>query len=165
MWMKLARQVLLWRALHSLSELIARTIMVRFVQFYERRGLWVSSRSFNRKKNRGLHVVQEWESGPCTLSEGGSESDAMYNRLVGKFTLNFWQPVHICITPIRLTKMRENCLQQFDAHWECLEKRNQVCMFNNNCRLKLLTLGVYCECCDLAYGVVTNFAHLICSNL
>ena len=35
------------------------------------------------------------------------------------------------ITPfslhLRITKMRENCLQQFDAHWECLEKRNQVC--------------------------------------
>ncbi|CAA7259366.1 unnamed protein product [Cyclocybe aegerita] len=23
-----------------------------------------------------------------------------------------------------ITKMRENCAQQFDAHWECLEKRN-----------------------------------------
>jgi hypothetical protein len=34
---------------------------------------------------------------------------------------------------IRITKMRENCLQQFDAHWECLEKRNQVCI--TACRL------------------------------
>lgn len=22
--------------------------------------------------------------------------------------------------------MRENCLQEFDAHWQCLEKNNQV---------------------------------------
>jgi len=25
----------------------------------------------------------------------------------------------------RLTKMRDNCGKQWDAHWECLEKRNQ----------------------------------------
>ncbi|KAF8165755.1 hypothetical protein B0H34DRAFT_251623 [Crassisporium funariophilum] len=29
-----------------------------------------------------------------------------------------------CATDL-ITKMRENCLQQFDAHWECLEKKNQ----------------------------------------
>ena len=23
--------------------------------------------------------------------------------------------------------MRENCLQQFDEHWKCLENNNQVC--------------------------------------
>src|ERR1700691_5348295 len=28
----------------------------------------------------------------------------------------------------RITKMRENCLQQFDAHWNCLELHNQVCI-------------------------------------
>ena len=26
----------------------------------------------------------------------------------------------------RITKMRENCLQQFDTHWQCLENNNQV---------------------------------------
>jgi len=26
---------------------------------------------------------------------------------------------------IRLTKMREHCSKQWDAHWECLERRNQ----------------------------------------
>ncbi|KAF8874351.1 hypothetical protein BD779DRAFT_1450966 [Infundibulicybe gibba] len=29
-----------------------------------------------------------------------------------------------CATDL-ITKMRENCLQQFDAHWNCLEKHNQ----------------------------------------
>ncbi|KIM35163.1 hypothetical protein M413DRAFT_449872 [Hebeloma cylindrosporum] len=24
-----------------------------------------------------------------------------------------------------ITKMRENCAQQFDAHWQCLERKNQ----------------------------------------
>ena len=27
---------------------------------------------------------------------------------------------------IRITKMRENCLKQFDEHWNCLESNNQV---------------------------------------
>ena len=26
----------------------------------------------------------------------------------------------------RITKMRENCLKQFDEHWSCLESNNQV---------------------------------------
>lgn len=26
----------------------------------------------------------------------------------------------------RITKMRENCLKQFDEHWNCLEANNQV---------------------------------------
>lgn len=25
--------------------------------------------------------------------------------------------------------MRENCLEQFEAHWNCLELNNQVCAF------------------------------------
>ena len=27
---------------------------------------------------------------------------------------------------VRITKMRENCLKQFDEHWNCLEANNQV---------------------------------------
>jgi NADH dehydrogenase (ubiquinone) 1 alpha subcomplex subunit 8 len=27
---------------------------------------------------------------------------------------------------IRITKMRENCLKQFNEHWNCLEANNQV---------------------------------------
>ena len=37
--------------------------------------------------------------------------------------------------------MRENCLQQFDAHWECLEKKNQVCI--SDFRLTSLFFGFY----------------------
>ena len=29
-----------------------------------------------------------------------------------------------------ISKMRENCLQQFEAHWNCLEMNNQVCFRN-----------------------------------
>ncbi|EDR00951.1 uncharacterized protein LACBIDRAFT_186286 [Laccaria bicolor S238N-H82] len=29
-----------------------------------------------------------------------------------------------CATDL-ITKMRENCLQQFESHWECLERNNQ----------------------------------------
>ena len=25
--------------------------------------------------------------------------------------------------------MRENCLEQFEAHWNCLELNNQACIF------------------------------------
>ncbi|KAG5635935.1 hypothetical protein H0H81_009620 [Sphagnurus paluster] len=31
-----------------------------------------------------------------------------------------------CATDL-ITKMRQNCLQQFEAHWSCLEKNNQAC--------------------------------------
>lgn len=31
--------------------------------------------------------------------------------------------------PVRITKMRENCLKQFDEHWGCLEANNQVCVY------------------------------------
>lgn len=27
----------------------------------------------------------------------------------------------------RINKMRENCLEQFEAHWNCLELNNQAC--------------------------------------
>lgn len=26
----------------------------------------------------------------------------------------------------RINKLRETCLTEFDAHWQCLEKNNQV---------------------------------------
>ncbi|KAI0303929.1 Ndufa8, NADH-ubiquinone oxidoreductase complex I 19kd subunit [Russula brevipes] len=32
-----------------------------------------------------------------------------------------------CATDL-ISKMRENCLQQFEAHWNCLELNNQVCL-------------------------------------
>ncbi|KAH0840155.1 Ndufa8, NADH-ubiquinone oxidoreductase complex I 19kd subunit [Lanmaoa asiatica] len=31
-----------------------------------------------------------------------------------------------CATDL-ISKMRENCLEQFEAHWNCLELNNQVC--------------------------------------
>jgi hypothetical protein len=32
----------------------------------------------------------------------------------------------IAICFYSISKMRENCLQQFEAHWNCLELNNQV---------------------------------------
>ena len=31
-----------------------------------------------------------------------------------------------CNTAFRLTKMKTNCLEQFKAHWDCLENNNHV---------------------------------------
>lgn len=28
-----------------------------------------------------------------------------------------------------ISKLRDNCLKEFDAHWDCLEKNNQVCLY------------------------------------
>jgi NADH dehydrogenase (ubiquinone) 1 alpha subcomplex subunit 8 len=41
----------------------------------------------------------------------------------------------------RITKMRENCLQQFDAHWNCLELHNQVSLSIQLSMAKHLTLS------------------------
>lgn len=30
------------------------------------------------------------------------------------------------VLTFRISKMRESCLAEFDAHWQCLEKNNQV---------------------------------------
>lgn len=44
----------------------------------------------------------------CALSDGVSSADPILSEA------------------IRITKMRENCLKQFDEHWNCLEVNNQV---------------------------------------
>ena len=154
MWTKLARQVLRWRALHSLSELIARTITVRFVQFYENMGL-ISVLLTPSKKNKNKNKIEDFML--CKNESRDPAHCLKEGRRVTRCTTDLWVNFrwtflgacsYICITSNRLTKMRENCLQQFDAHWECLEKRNQVCI--SNCRLKVLLLGVYYACRDLA---------------
>lgn len=44
-----------------------------------------------------------------------------------------------------ITKLRENCLQEFDNHWKCLENNNQVS--------SLMVLGRYlCFSCTAASG-------------
>jgi hypothetical protein len=47
---------------------------------------------------------------------------------------------------VRITKMRENCLKQFDEHWNCLETNNQV-SYKLNIR------------------IITPIAHVICAGL
>ena len=166
MWTKLARQVHRWKALHSLLELIARTLTVRFRSLLRVKRIMTFILFFKPKfyKNRGLHVVQEWKSGPRTLSEGGSQSDAMCNRLVCiLFVWTFLLLIYICYQLIRLTKMRENCLQQFDAHWECLEKRNQVCISDSSLLLEH-TMGRKNRASFISIEWLCNFAHLTCSN-
>ena len=99
MWTKLARQVHRWKALHSLLELIARTLTVRFRSLLRVKRIMTFILFFKPKfyKNRGLHVVQEWKSGPRTLSEGGSQSDAMCNRPVGILFVWTCSPAYIYV--------------------------------------------------------------------
>ena len=33
----------------------------------------------------------------------------------------------------RITKMRENCLSEWNKHWDCLENHNQVCTLCHRC--------------------------------
>lgn len=78
------------------------------------------------KYYRGFRALQEREPGPRPLLEGGSKGDTVRDR-----------PVSTCATHqcflfeqsriSSITKMRENCGKQFDAHWECLERKNHVC--------------------------------------
>ena len=41
--------------------------------------------------------------------------------------------------------MRENCLEQFEAHWNCLEMNNQVCVLLLPSEVAWLTNGVLQE--------------------
>lgn len=73
---------------------------------------------------RGFHAVQGGEQGPCALFEGRQESDAMCDRPVSNHLLASSR-----ISRLRyhsINKMRENCLESFDAHWDCLEYNNHV---------------------------------------
>jgi hypothetical protein len=59
------------------------------------------------------------------MSEGGEARYAMCNRLVR--VIHLWFMLFIIYDdPRRINKMRENCLDQFDTHWNCLELNNQV---------------------------------------
>lgn len=33
----------------------------------------------------------------------------------------------------RITKLRENCLSEFEKHWSCLEYNNQACSLHSMC--------------------------------
>lgn len=69
---------------------------------------------------RGLYAVQIREPRPRTLLERGPESDTVCCRFVSVST-SYNRPSSYS----RIGKMRESCLQEFDAHWQCLEKNNQ----------------------------------------
>lgn len=82
----------------------------------------------NLRMERGFYALQAGEPWPRSLFEGRPTGDEMCNWPV-RFSLSIhW---YHCGTShgaaSRITKMRENCLQQFDAHWNCLELNNQVC--------------------------------------
>ena len=79
---------------------------------------------------RGLYALQGRKSRPCSLPKGGSTGNKMCDRPVRTFS--YLSPSDAHDTPFQfffgsITKMRENCLQQFEAHWSCLEMNNQVC--------------------------------------
>lgn len=55
---------------------------------------------------------------------------------------------------IRITKLRENCGKEFEAHWQCLEKNNQdfyACRTPertfNTCVFEKLVITYYSERC------------------
>lgn len=67
--------------------------------------------------------MQEWDTRSGSLLKGRTTSNAVCNRSVRSFPLSFQD---CSLTYVSITKMRENCLSQFDAHWNCLERNNQV---------------------------------------
>lgn len=79
---------------------------------------------------RGLYALQGRKSGPCSLPKGRPTGNKMCDRPVRRFSYLFSQHSRPLRFLDRINKMRENCLQQFEAHWNCLESNNQVCFQN-----------------------------------
>jgi len=82
--------------------------------------------------DRGFYALQARKSGSRPLSQGRPTGDEVCSRSVRRVPpsprfreLSEHVPYPCCLA-FRITKMRENCLQQFDAHWNCLELHNQV---------------------------------------
>lgn len=73
---------------------------------------------------RRFYALQVREQKSRTLLEGRPAGNAMCYWLVSSSVL-FLRPYWV-IHDYRINKMRENCLKEFDAHWQCLEKNNQV---------------------------------------
>jgi len=63
--------------------------------------------------------MQKREPGSRALSQRGQKSHQMCGRAVSQTSLE------VKLTG-SISKMRESCLSEFDAHWQCLEKNNQV---------------------------------------
>lgn len=76
---------------------------------------------------RRLHALQVRESGPRTLPEGGPSRHTMCARPVCIGLIQFLShPTSLFLRAYSIAKMRENCLQDFQKHWSCLEINNQV---------------------------------------
>jgi CHCH domain len=64
------------------------------------------------------------------MPEGGSESHTVRGKRVGGIQAQFPLPDSSLVTTDtglwlpRIRDINENCLQQFRAHWECLEQNN-----------------------------------------
>lgn len=56
-----------------------------------------------------------------------------------------------------ISKLRENCLQEFDNHWKCLENNNQVSGAESR---RHVLLGF----CDSGYVARTNYEGLECHS-
>lgn len=66
---------------------------------------------------RRLYALQERKPGPGALLAGRPKSDALCAGLVRITSL----------TLSRIKKIGDKCGKEWDAHWQCLEKNNQVC--------------------------------------
>ena len=63
---------------------------------------------------------------PRALFEGGQAGDEMCERPVRAFRRGGCAHSYRCTVVNSIAKMRENCLKEFDEHWNCLEINNQV---------------------------------------
>lgn len=76
---------------------------------------------------RRLHALQVREPGSRTLPEGGPPRHTMCARPVRIGLTQFLShPTSLFLRAYSIAKMRENCLQDFQKHWSCLEINNQV---------------------------------------
>lgn len=92
--------------------------------------------------DRGFHVVQGREPRPRTLPEGRQESYPVCPGHVSQTFIPAYYSASSLVSTVftprpmvglsfarRITKLRENCLETFNAHWNCLEDNNQVRYF------------------------------------
>lgn len=75
--------------------------------------------------------MQVREPRPRTLLERRPKGDAVCDRPVRIEYCHYGESVSELTYPYfparSINKMRENCLQEFESHWKCLDVNNMVC--------------------------------------
>ena len=118
----LEQLALLWRVLPFSLVHIVKNIMVRII-----RHLFIDQIMTIGHYLRGLYAMQVWEPKSRTLSQGRSKSHPLCNWFVCALSgLHMPNYMDLFFLVSRITKMRENCLKEFETHYNCLEMNNQV---------------------------------------